>query len=87
MKSISKILLWVMITVCTLASCNRPNVEPCDDYRQAMRGFVIRISETARTQNPDFVIIPQNGIELITLSDDANASLATTYLAAIDGHG
>lgn len=87
MKSISKILLWVMVTVCTLASCNRPNVEPCDDYRQAMRGFVIRISETARMQNPDFVIIPQNGIELITLSDDANASLATTYLAAIDGHG
>ena len=76
-----------MVTVCTLASCNRPNVEPCDDYRQAMRGFVIRISETARMQNPDFVIIPQNGIELITLGDDANASLATTYLAAIDGHG
>ena len=77
----------MVATVCTLASCNRPNVEPCDDYRQAMRDFVIRISETARTQNPDFVIIPQNGIELITLGDDANASLASSYLAAIDGHG
>lgn len=70
-----------------IIDCKRPNVEPCDDYRQAMRDFVVRISETARTQDPDFVVIPQNGIELVTLSDDAGSELATSYLAAIDGHG
>ena len=68
-------------------ACNRSNVEPCDDYRQAMRDFVIRISETVRTQDADFVIIPQNGIELVMMGDDAHSELAATYLAAIDRHG
>ncbi|MCR4825748.1 MAG: endo alpha-1,4 polygalactosaminidase [Bacteroidales bacterium] len=75
--------LVLLLTV----ACNRSNVEPCDDYRQAMREFVIRISETARTQDVDFVVIPQNGIELVAMGDDAHSELAATYLAAIDGHG
>ena len=37
-----------LLTVLLTASCNRPEVTPCDDYRQAMRDFVVRISETAR---------------------------------------
>ena len=77
------LLLAVLLTT----SCNRPEVTPCDDYRQAMRDFVVRISETARAQHPDFIVIPQNGIELVTVGEDANAELAATYLAAIDGHG
>ena len=77
--------LWLVVLLAV--ACNRPDVEPCDDYRQAMRDFVIRISETARMQNPDFVVIPQNGIELVTMGDDAEAELAAAYLAAIDGHG
>ena len=75
--------LVLLLTV----ACNRSNVEPCDDYRQAMREFVIRISETARTQDADFVVIPQNGIELVAMGDDAHSELAAAYLAAIDGHG
>lgn len=70
-----------------LVSCNRPGVEPCDDYRQAMRDFVVRISATARVQDPDFVVIPHYRIELVTMGDDAEAELAVSYLAAIDGHG
>ena len=70
-----------------LTTCHRPDVEPCDDYRQAMRDFVVRISETARTQDADFVVIPQNGIELVTLGDDAQSEIAAAYLSAIDGHG
>jgi len=75
------------LLVLLAVACNRPDVEPCDDYRQAMRDFVIRISETARTQDADFVVIPQNGIELVALGDDAGSELAASYLAAIDGHG
>ncbi len=76
-------LLLLLLTV----SCRRPNVTPCDDYRQAMRDFVVRISETARAQVPGFIVIPQNGIELVTLGEDAETDLAAAYLAAIDGHG
>lgn len=77
------LLLAVLLT----SACNRTEVVPCDDYRQAMRDFVIRISETARMQDADFVVIPQNGIELVALGDDAGSELAASYLAAIDGHG
>lgn len=75
--------LFILLT----CSCTRQEVESCDDYRQAMRGFVVRISETARLQDPDFIVIPQNGIELITNGYSAQDKLATTYLHAIDGHG
>ena len=80
------LLLWAVLLT---TACNRTEVVPCDDYRQAMRDFVVRISETARSQHPDFIVIPQNGIELVTVSEDADADaeLAATYLAAIDGHG
>ena len=84
---IRKYGLMLLLAVLLTISCNRPEVPPCDDYRQAMRDFVVRISETARAQHPDFIVIPQNGIELVTMGDDADAELAATYLAAIDGHG
>ena len=80
-------IFWLVVVVLLAVACNRENVEPCDDYRQAMRDFVVRISETARTQDADFVVIPQNGIELVTMGDEAHTELAATYLAAIDGHG
>lgn len=80
-------LLFFCLLPLLLCTCERQKVEPCDDYRQAMRDFVIRISETARERDADFIVIPQNGIELVTLGDDANAELSAAYLAAIDGHG
>ena len=79
--------LGLSLMILMLATCKRSKVLPCDDYRQAMRDFVVRISETAKAQDADFLVIPQNGIELVTMGDEANSSLATTYLAAIDGHG
>lgn len=68
-----------------LCACGRD--DGCDDYRQAMRNFVVRISETARAETADFIVVPQNGIELVTLDGTADGAPATPYLAAIDGHG
>lgn len=88
MKRTTFLLLAVIIVFCT--SCDKYNngdSEKCSDYRQAMRDFVIRISEAARAKDNDFIVIPQNGMGLITLEDDPDGELATSYLAAIDGHG
>ena len=63
----------LFLAVLLTSACNRTEVVPCDDYRQAMRDFVVRISETARAQHPDFIVIPQNGIELVTVGEDADA--------------
>lgn len=77
--------LLLFLTTLLLASCSH-NIEGVD-FREEMRNFVVKISRTARQQNPGFIVIPQNGIELITTGDDASAALATDYLNAIDGHG
>ncbi|MBN1498768.1 MAG: endo alpha-1,4 polygalactosaminidase [Spirochaetes bacterium] len=57
------------------------------DFRSEMRNFVINISRYARSQNPAFAVIPQNGIELVTLNGEDDGELSTDYLNAIDGHG
>lgn len=80
MRKISLFLLALFF-----CACGRDDV--CDDYRQAMRDFVVRISETARAENADFIVVPQNGIELVTLDGTADGALATPYHTVIDGHG
>ena len=57
------------------------------DYRREMRQFVMEISRAAKEKKTNFVVIPQNGMELVCVSDDAAGELAGGYLAAIDGHG
>jgi cysteinyl-tRNA synthetase, unknown class len=54
---------------------------------EKMQDFVINISNYARGFNPDFIIIPQNGIELAFNSADPGEGVNTAYLAAIDGIG
>ena len=58
-------------------------VEP----RQAMRDFVVGISEYAKAAQPEFLIIPQNGIELVTTNGEEDGEPHAAYLAATDGHG
>jgi cysteinyl-tRNA synthetase len=57
------------------------------DYREEMRAFVRLISEAAREKHPGFLVIPQNGQELLTLAGDADGPVAAEYVAAISGVG
>jgi len=57
------------------------------DYREAMRRWVIAISETARETNPGFIIIPQNASPLLTDNGTPNGEPALAFIAAIDGLG
>lgn len=52
-----------------------------------MRNLVIHLSEYAKSSHSGFLIIPQNGIELITGNGEENGVLQTSYLNAIDGNG
>ncbi len=40
------------------------------DYKQEMRSFVHEISAYAKDRDANFIIIPQNGIELVTKDSD-----------------
>ncbi len=57
------------------------------DYRLEMRSLVQEIAGYARTSNPGFVVIPQNGLELLTLDGAPDGPLAQDYVDAIDGCG
>jgi cysteinyl-tRNA synthetase len=57
------------------------------DFKQEMRDFVFSVSHYAKNINPEFIIIPQNGQELVTQTGEADGNPDTTYLSAIDGVG
>ena len=57
------------------------------DFRQEMRDFVQNISAYAKAINPDFFIIPQNGVELTGKASGNLIRPETAYLNAIDGVG
>ena len=67
-------------------SCST-NGDETRDYRADMRTFVERISTYARGKHPGFLIIPQNGHDLVTLDGTPDGTPAAEYLAAVDGLG
>ncbi|MHA1793249.1 MAG: endo alpha-1,4 polygalactosaminidase [Promethearchaeota archaeon] len=83
------ILLMVIVGISFLAIgitvkiLNTSNI----NYREEMRSFVQDISDFSKKKNPNFIIIPQNGHELITIDGIANGSLAKEYINSIDGIG
>ena len=81
-----KKIIFLLSILIFFISCSKDNY-PDLDFKQEMRDFVIGISEYARTNNPDFIIIPQNGVELITRNGEEDDSFSTAYLSAIDGNG
>ena len=81
--------ILIIVTLFTMGSCGKDDSNGTDDinYRQEMRNFVQGISTYAKTIHPGFIVIPQNGIELITVNGEVNGDKDTNYLAAIDGNG
>jgi cysteinyl-tRNA synthetase, unknown class len=57
------------------------------DYRQNMCDFVMAMRAHTDTIEPNFLLIPQNGEELVTAGDGHETPPANDYLAAIDGQG
>lgn len=57
------------------------------DYREEMRSFVIGLGKYAKSKFPNFKIIPQNGIELVTLTSTSSGAVSKEYLEVIDGNG
>jgi len=80
--------LLLSLFILTL-SCNAEDDdhENETEYKQKMREFVMGISQYAKSQNPVFIIIPQNGIELVSSNGDASGANHDAYLGAIDGNG
>lgn len=52
-----------------------------------MQDFVIQIARSARAAKPDFLVIPQNGVELVYVEADRESGFHEQYLQSIDAVG
>ncbi|NOZ03482.1 MAG: hypothetical protein GXO92_02615 [FCB group bacterium] len=82
-----KYLNYLIPVLWSLNGCVESTNDLNLDYRQSMRIFIQNISYYAKAGNPDFIIIPQNGQELLTENGDTTAPLVSFYVYAIDGQG
>lgn len=75
-----------LLLIITLAfSCSKE--KRSDKAGEKMQDFVVDISNYAKEFDADFIVIPQNGVELGFNYLDQTEGLNTTYLAAINGIG
>ncbi len=86
MKRIHAIfLLPLLFAGCDLDEFPEFNPQSIVDHEQEMRDLVQDISRYAKGIDPDFIVVPHNGVELITTNGRENGSPDTAYLNAIDG--
>lgn len=79
-----------LLTLSLISACLSDNLdkESADtEYRQEMRLFVQNISAYAKSINPNFLVIPQNGQELVTDTGEPDGIPNLDYLEAIDAVG
>jgi len=85
----SKLLLIILFSA-IIFSCGKEDEEDesiHNTYKQHMRNFVENISQYAKSYNSNFLIIPQNGQELVTTDGNEDGPAESNYLGAIDGVG
>lgn len=86
-------LCTLLLLTLSLVACDFddvPNFIPengVTNYRAEMRLFVREISNYAKARDRGFIVVPQNGIDLLTTSGATNGTLETSYLNALDGIG
>ena len=68
-----------------ILGCSCKKEEKTKNAATKMQEFVIEISNYSKSINPNFIIIPQNGIELGYTDANPDNTLMLEYLAAIDG--
>jgi len=85
-KTLFIIIFFCPIMQVIISSCNKDDI-PDLDFRQEMRDFVIGISTYSNNLHPGFIIVPQNGIEMITNDGESDGDMNMFYLDAISGHG
>ncbi|MGW1456232.1 endo alpha-1,4 polygalactosaminidase [Salegentibacter agarivorans] len=77
----------IYMLCCLFLSCGEHMAQESNnnvDYRQEMREFVIEISEIAKEENPNFIVVPQNGVQLVSKESKFKKTPALDYLNAID---
>ncbi|HPJ36004.1 MAG TPA: endo alpha-1,4 polygalactosaminidase [Spirochaetota bacterium] len=80
------LILIFFVSICGCASSGGGD-DSRINYSSEMRRFVIKISDYAKTLKPGFLVIPQNGVPLVTVDKEEDGEPAAEYLVAVDGLG
>lgn len=81
-----KIQLFFIVTIVLfLFSCKKE--QKTSEAALKMQDFVIQMSMYCKANNPNFLIIPQNGIQLAFNNTNQDEGVNQPYLNAIDGFG
>ncbi len=80
-------LTTVFLTAALVLACNKDDAPDDFNYRQEMRELVTGISAYSKSAKPGFLIIPQNGIELVSSPPEPDGPVNPDYKNAIDGNG
>ena len=81
-KILSALAAFFVLCLCAAAIENSTNekrageAKSAIDYREEMRRFVIAISQYGKKFDKNFIVIPQNGLEIITNDGPASGELA-----------
>ena len=90
MKIFKQILILLLSIILFSFSCEKPDEDINNiniNYRDEMRSFVIGLSNYSKQIESGFIIIPQNGQELISDNGEGDGKAQITYLNAIDATG
>ena len=80
-----KKLIFSFILAITLLGCTKE--KQTNRAAVKMQDFVVDIAQYARSFDSDFIIVPQNGVELAFLDLDPNEGEHPAYLLAVNGFG
>lgn len=83
----NSILIFASLFIFLSCSKEEDDLDNETEFKQDMREFVIGISQYSKAANPHFLIIPQNGIELVSYNGDVSGEAHSAYLDAIDANG
>lgn len=85
------LMAFLVITIILMSRCDNNDTDQEQtterNYRQDMRDFVQGISAYTKGIKSNFIVIPQNGHELLTENGEETGTPAVEYMAAIDGVG
>ncbi len=84
-QKVSRIALIFGLFCLLLSACSKE--KRAEKKGEKMQDFIMEISKYSRQIDPDFIVIPQNGVELAFNHMDQENGLNGPFLDAIDGFG
>ncbi len=86
-KKIRNVSLFFLLPILFLFPFCKKNGDAGMNYKKEMREFVKDLSQYSKSLRPGFIVVPQNGQELLLENGEPDGAIDTAYLIAIDGQG